>query len=429
MEKTTNNQNLKENCIQSDNQYKQYTIAVLGASGVGKTFFWASYFNSVINLGQSRNIPTLTGDSKYISEIIKTIFSDHEKVMGTEKTPDISFKLDSKKMDINLISLSGCPIKELSYEKEDVILSALKKADGIMIFISAEDIVKNKIDKLLDDNFAFIRVMPAFRSCLQGQRIKKVDIPVWFIFTKGDKVEQDTDYLMKKIMIASKSYNEKINSSDDELFVCLYDKGDNVKGFKVSAVGVKWDDEVRDAKVPENAKQSNIVKALDEFFDAVSKTRQENDNTLDYIPTLEGLKIIPDLLSGILYFIKEALKIVLKEDDKGKFEEFTNNIGNRFIPIIKRIWKNCKIGDNFTLIDLFFAALGLDPLRRYTHKNYEKLRNNPIFARLEKEDKLTSLELLFASLVGESSVNILEKIVNFRTLFRDMIKTILRTED
>ena len=227
----------------------------------------------------------------------------------------------------------------------------------------------------------------------------------------------------------AKSYNEKINSSDDELFVCLYDKGENVKGFKVSAVGVKWDDEVRDAKVPEKAKQSNIVKAMDEFFDAVSKTRQENDNTLDYIPTLEGLKIIPDLLSGILYFIKEALKIVLKEDDKGKFEEFTNNIGNRFIPIIKRIWKHCKIGNNFTLIDLFFAALGLDPLRKYTHKNYEKLRNNYIFARLEKEDKLTSLELLFASLVGESSVNILEKIVNFRTLFRDMIKTILRTED
>ena len=125
MEKKTNSKNLKDNGIQSDNQYKKYTVAVLGASGVGKTFFWASYFNSVINLGQSDNIPTLTGDTEYIAKTIKTIFKDHKKVSGTEKDTVISFKLDSKKMDIDLINLRGCHIKELSkeHEKKNIVCS------------------------------------------------------------------------------------------------------------------------------------------------------------------------------------------------------------------------------------------------------------------------------------------------------------------
>ncbi len=178
MEKTTNGKNLKDNGIQSDNQYKKYTVAVLGASGVGKTFFWASYFNSVINLGQSDNIPTLTGDTEYISKTIKIIFTDHEKVSGNEKDTVISFKLDSKKMDIDLINLRGCPLKELSCEKESKILSVLEMADGIMVFISAEDIVKNKINKLLDDNIGFIRVIPAFRSFLHSKRFKEAAVPV-----------------------------------------------------------------------------------------------------------------------------------------------------------------------------------------------------------------------------------------------------------
>ncbi len=230
---------------------------------------------------------------------------------------------------------------------------------------------------------------------------------------------------MGKIMIASNSYNMNIDSSDDELFFSLYEKGENVKGFKVSAVGVKWEDDVIEAKVPENVKQSNIVETMDELYEAMSKTRQTNDNMLDYIPTLDGLKILPDLLSGILYCIKEALKIVLKKDDEDKFEEFIDRIGNRYNSIFKRIWEKCKIGDNFTLFDLILCLLGLDPLRNYIHKNHEKLRNNPIFAKLEKEDKLTSFELIFASLVGESSVNTLRKLVNFRTVFKDIIKTFL----
>ena len=162
--------------------------------------------------------------------------------------------------------------------------------------------------------------------------------------------------------------------------------------------------------------------------DKIDDNKEEKTKKIN-IPTMVGLKLILDSLSGILYFIKEGLKILLKEDDEEKFEEFRNKIGTRFYAIVKKIVENNKIEEEFTLLDLILAGLGLAPLINYMRKNHEKLKNNAVFAKLEKKDKFTSFELIIAFLGGESVINILEKIVNFRTAFKDLLKLIIQSED
>ncbi len=288
------NNNQNENMIndkkETDSQYEKYTIAVMGASGVGKTFFWASYFNSVIIKGESDNVPTITGNYEHIKRLIRTIFGKHEKVPGDDRITDISFKLDSKNMEIDLKDLKGGNTTDIKNWDENEITPMLQNADGIMIFISAEDIVKNNKDKLLDENMAFAKAISNIRESQHGKWKNRADIPVWFIFTKGDKVEQEEDYLMNNENIGSlfKKANVKTDSSSVDFYDRLFEKGKNVKGFKVSAVGVKWEDDVKDAKVPENAKQSNIVKSMDELFDAMHKARYEHNNRILKIASISA---------------------------------------------------------------------------------------------------------------------------------------------
>lgn len=337
--------NTKNNNNETQSQYDEnkYTIAVMGASGVGKTFFWASYFNSTFIKGESDNVPGITGNDDHIKRLIRTIFTNHEKVPGDDRITDISFKLDSKKMEIDLKDLKGGNTTDIKNWDENQILSMLQKADGILIFISAEDIVKNNLDKLLDENMAFIKAISKVRESQHGKWKNRADIPIWFIFTKGDKVDEDEDFLMKNIPALSKAANVKTDPSSLDFYDRLFEKGKNVKGFKVSAVGKKWEDEIIDAKVPEDAKEHNIVKAMDELFDAMYKARYEHNNRILKIASIGALILFVILCSanlswqlGIIKNLEQNVNLAVSSSDFNseafnKTKMMIDSARNRFV--------------------------------------------------------------------------------------------------
>ena len=54
---------------------KQYRIALMGASGAGKTVFLGSYFHLVTNLGQGRSVSLNTPEAAHeAGRIIQTLF-------------------------------------------------------------------------------------------------------------------------------------------------------------------------------------------------------------------------------------------------------------------------------------------------------------------------------------------------------------------
>ena len=84
---------------------EKYKIAIMGATGIGKTVFLGSYFNMVFNVavegGQQRRPISVKQQKSVdrIAEIIATLFERRKAVQGTAERTDFSFCVDSLNMD------------------------------------------------------------------------------------------------------------------------------------------------------------------------------------------------------------------------------------------------------------------------------------------------------------------------------------------
>lgn len=168
---------------------KKYKIAVMGATGVGKTVFFGSYFNLVTNLGRgSRPIMVKSQSSvNRITELITQLFQKHEVVQGTSERGDFSFSVDSLGMDVELFDIPGGFTQDMDAWVENKILPDLQQADGALFFISGEDLVKYP-ERVLKDNIVFARAISEIREHKSGDLKGRSDVPISFIFTKGDTI-------------------------------------------------------------------------------------------------------------------------------------------------------------------------------------------------------------------------------------------------
>ena len=85
---------------------------------------------------------------------------------------------------------------------ENKILPDLQRADGALFFISGEDLVKYP-ERVLKDNLVFAKAISKLREHKSGDLKGRLDVPIWFIFTKGDTIpdvsldtlkEKNSDY-------------------------------------------------------------------------------------------------------------------------------------------------------------------------------------------------------------------------------------------
>ncbi|GHT02310.1 hypothetical protein AGMMS50276_32150 [Synergistales bacterium] len=164
-----------------------YKIAIMGATGSGKTIFFGSYFYSVIGKAQGE-FPVSSSNPvsvRAITDIVTTLFEEHVPLMGTSERTDISFNVQALDMRVTLHDIPGGYTQDAAQWAEQKITPDLESANAVLFFISGEDLVHNGV-KCFRDNAAFTSAISEHvRKKIKGSR---EDVPIWFIFTKGDLI-------------------------------------------------------------------------------------------------------------------------------------------------------------------------------------------------------------------------------------------------
>ena len=162
-------------------KHENYKITIMGASGVGKTTFLASYFHLASRL--QRGTYPVSFKKNIFDKKIDNITRMAPDCTISEKTTeriDIVFGLDSLGMTIECTDIPGEFAQDMALWDERKILSDLKHADALLFFISTEDVMFGQ-DKIVEDNLVFATAISHLRK-------KGKAVPIWFLFTKGNKV-------------------------------------------------------------------------------------------------------------------------------------------------------------------------------------------------------------------------------------------------
>ncbi len=134
---------------------KKYRIAIMGASGAGKTVFLSSYFNLVTNLGQGKpislNTPEASGE---VGRIIRTLFKQQVPVKEKAKKDLIAYSVIPLDMDVSFIDVPEGGSKKRRDWQDHKFLPELKSADGVLFFLPADDLMKNP-ERILRENGTF----------------------------------------------------------------------------------------------------------------------------------------------------------------------------------------------------------------------------------------------------------------------------------
>lgn len=249
---------------------RKYKIAVMGESNVGKTVFFGSYFHQITDLSKGKYpvaIKSQSSDDK-ITEIITQLFDKKQVVAGTDVRVDFSFSVDSLGMDIELADLPGGFTTNRNYWDDEEVRRDLQNADGALFFISAYDVINNP-SEALKVNRAFADAISEIRKHTQGDVKGRSDVPIWFIFTKGDTVpEVPVDVLASKVpSLLDAAKKQQIRGN--WFARSIYKKGGYVRSYKSQSLGT-WIDSTT---LPENFEPVNIVEPIEEMFEAMLDSR------------------------------------------------------------------------------------------------------------------------------------------------------------
>ena len=353
---------------------RKYKIAVMGATGVGKTIFFGSYFNLVTNLGRgSRPIMVKSQSSvNRIAELIKQLFEKHEVVQGTSERVDFSFSVDSLGMDVELFDIPGGFTQDMEAWVENKILPDLQRADGALFFISGEDLVKYP-ERVLKDNLVFAKAISKLREHKSGDLKGRLDVPIWFIFTKGDTIpDVSLDTLKEKNSALFKTAS-KSQDHGNWLEKTAYKKGKYVNAYKSQAIG-KWESP---QSVPRNYQPDMVIEPMEDLFEAMVHSRSAHGRTLRKIIAALVLSIFAVLEGGMYYYDisqwKGMQERVGRLQTEGRYEQALQEVEAFSSPS----W----------LPAFFRAEKKLPTLREELYQAYEATVYAPIKAVLEAIDE------------------------------------------
>ena len=272
---------------------EKYRIAIMGASGAGRTVFLCSYFKMAFSAAvkrkqQRRPISVKSQDVGIIDKFITFLFKQpnpvpwiiarHMDLSLYEDSPDtdFSFCVDSLNMDITLFDVPRdyC-YQDMDRWTETDFVPDLRTADGVLFFLSGEDLIHHP-EKLLKDNIVFTRAISFIREN-QGRKWEgRQDVPITFIFTKGDTIP-DVDVKTLQAKIASLFQAACQDREDAGLLLKrlfkkgLFQKGKHVQCFKTTAMG-KWPDP---QTPPLDYEPKNVVEPMEKLYEAMRKTKTE----------------------------------------------------------------------------------------------------------------------------------------------------------
>lgn len=270
-----------------DERMEKYKIAIMGASGAGRTIFLCSYFNMAFSAAvkrkrQRRPISVKSQDDGIVDKFITFLFKQPKPVPWIIRRrmdlslyedsldTDFSFCVDSLDMDITLFDVPRdyC-YQDMDRWTETDFVPGLRTADGVLFFLSGEDIAKGTQDRKLIMTFA--HAISLVRGSQGGRRKGRQDVPITFIFTKGDTIpDWDIDKLKEKISVLCDTADS--NSNTGTLLRSLFVKGKNVAYFKSSALG-KWLDP---RTPPRNYQPENVVEPMEDLYEAMHRVRKQH---------------------------------------------------------------------------------------------------------------------------------------------------------
>lgn len=362
---------------------RKYKIAVMGESNVGKTVFFGSYFHQVTDLSRGKYpvaIKSQASDDK-ITEIITQLFDKKQVVAGTDVRVDFSFSVDSLGMDIELADLPGGFTTNRNYWDDEEVRKDLQNADGAFFFISAYDVINNP-SEALKVNRAFADAISEIRKHTKGDVKGRSDVPIWFIFTKGDTVpEVPVDVLVSKVpSLLDAAKKQQIRGN--WFARSIYKKGGYVRPYKSQSLGT-W---VNSTTLPENFEPVNVVEPVEEMFEAMLDSRGHYNKMFMNI-VIAGAVIIIAGVFGASYWIDSAYWKSI--EDRVKLARERNN----YAEAIKLLDEFNSPFTSAILPGFIRAGGNKNILRDETYREYEAELYAPIAAEIEKINESTLPEL------------------------------------
>lgn len=362
---------------------RKYKIAVMGESNVGKTVFFGSYFHQVTDLSRGKYpvaIKSQASDDK-ITEIISQLFDKKQVVAGTDVRVDFSFSVDSLGMDIELADLPGGFTTNRNYWDDEEVRKDLQNADGAFFFISAYDVIHNP-SEALKVNRAFADAISEIRKHTKGDVKGRSDVPIWFIFTKGDTVpEVPVDVLVSKVpSLLDAAKKQQIRGN--WFARSIYKKGGYVRPYKSQSLGT-W---VNSTTLPENFEPVNVVEPVEEMFEAMLDSRGHYNKMFMNIVMAGAVIIIAGVFSASYWIDSAYWKSI---EDRVKLARERNN----YAEAIKLLDEFNSPFTSAILPGFIRAGGNKNTLRDETYREYEAELYAPIAAEIEKINESTLPEL------------------------------------
>ena len=264
---------------------KKYKIALMGASGSGKTVFLGSYFNLITNFGQGRPVSFNTPEAEdEAGRIIRTLFRQQIPVKEKARKNLLSYSVDSLGMDILFVEVPEGGSKKRRDWEDHKFLPELKSVDGVLFFIPADELMKNP-ERFLRENGTFLEALSFLFENTASRWTGGGKVPAVFLFTKGDtvpdvSVEQLTDK-MTAILV-------KEGQKFPALSACLSGDRQTVNAFKAIPIGV-WPEP---KKLPQKYEPQNVIKPMEELYKMMSSQEHERKKIRSAVIATAALLVV-----------------------------------------------------------------------------------------------------------------------------------------
>ena len=247
---------------------KELKLAIMGATGVGKSVFLASYFKYATQDGEGALAVSIADQESidYVSEMIQALFFEQKPITGTDKRYNMSFHVGQLDCSISLQDIpGGWTTSASSWEDAAVNISQdLKNADGVIFFVSVGDLLQSeRYDEAMQ---AFSLALTLLRKPRDGSAPRQ-DVPVCVVFTKGDlSPETSLEALEAKYRAFLKNAQEggeKFN---------WFKVGRNVKCWKSVAMG-RWEQQ---DQPPIQGEHENVIEPVEWLIGRMVTAKSEH---------------------------------------------------------------------------------------------------------------------------------------------------------
>ena len=238
---------------------KELKLAIMGASGVGKSVFLTSYFKYATQDGEGALAVSIAGQESidYVSEMIQSLFFEQRPISGTDNRYNMSFNVGQPDCRISLQDIpGGWTTSSGSWEDAAVNISQdLENADGVIFFVSVGDLLQSERydDQAFKAMQVFSRALALLRKPRDGSTTRQ-DVPVCVVFTKGDlSPETSLETLEAKYRAFLKNAQEGGGKFK------WFKVGRNVKCWKSVAMG-RWE---RQDQPPIQGEHENVIEPVE----------------------------------------------------------------------------------------------------------------------------------------------------------------------